>query len=156
MPVRTAYVGTQVPGDVLTAANFTKVPGGWLGYAEVTADQTAITTIVDLTGLSVAVTAGADRRLKITGSCHAASPTAADEVDLYIREGSTTLQQRVLTVGTAGRIYALHAIAIVTPTAGAHTYKLSMARTAGAGSAFMGAGALYPAFILVEDIGPAT
>jgi hypothetical protein len=40
--VRTAYA--PVAATVLTAANLAKLPGGWIGYNEVTANQTTITT----------------------------------------------------------------------------------------------------------------
>ena len=56
MAVRTAYA--PVASTVLTAANLAKLPGGWIGDAQVTANQTGITTATDLTGLTVAVTAG--------------------------------------------------------------------------------------------------
>ncbi len=39
MPVRTAFPGgaTSVPGHILTASDVNSLPGGWTGYAEVTA-----------------------------------------------------------------------------------------------------------------------
>ena len=66
MPVRTAYAGAAVAGEVLSAANVNRISGGWIGYNEVTANQTPITTEVDLTGLSVAVTVGTARRIRIS------------------------------------------------------------------------------------------
>jgi hypothetical protein len=47
----------------------------------------------------------------------------------------------------------LHASVVLTPSAGSHTYKLSLARAAGTGSLTLGAGATFPAYIMVEGIG---
>lgn len=153
MPVRTGYPGTHNAGDVLTSANFTKLPGGWIGYAEVTANQTGITTVTDLTGLSVAVTAGTNRRLKITGSIRVTRTVADGYTTLYIRESSTNLNFGV-TLSTLD--FFCVAMAVITPTAGSHTYKLSLERTTGTGTVGIAAAAANPNFILVEDIGPSS
>jgi hypothetical protein len=157
MPVRTAYAGAAVAGEVLTAANVNKIPGGWIGYAEVTANQGSITAQVDLTGLSVAVTVGSSRRLRITAQAHFASTVASDGVALFIQEGATTLNVLGLQLPTsAGVTQGITCAAVITPTAGAHTYKLQASRNTGTGTVNLAASATQPAFILVEDIGPAT
>lgn len=154
MPVRTAYVGTQVAGDVLTAANFTKVPGGWIGYAEVVASQGTITTAVDLTGLTVTVTVGTSRRIRITGHIRVNSTVAGDYCRLDICDGaSTILGQGQQQIGASNE--AVYATLVLTPTAGAKTYKLMLSRSVGTGSLTMNASANGPAYILVEDLGPA-
>lgn len=154
MPVRTSYVGTQIAGDVLTAANFSKLPGGWIGYAEVTANQTGITTVTDLTGLTVTVTAGTARRLKITGRCLADSSVITDRIILSIKESATTFGQGYGHPPAANEQETITAEATVTPSAGTHTYKLTLERN-GTGTVRMIAAATVPAFIVVEDIGPA-
>lgn len=127
---------------------------GSMGYAQNTTGQGSIgNTFVDLTGLSVTFTAVAGRRYRIHASCHLTSTTAGDEVDLGILEGSTSLQERVTTINTANRIEGMDAFAIVTPSAGSHTYKAAARRSGGAGTVSMSAGSTFPAFILVEDIG---
>lgn len=156
MAVRTGYVGTQVAGDVLTAANFSKLPGGWLGYVEVTADQTGITTEVDLTSLTLAVTVGTSRRIKITGSVMAQSTIAGDAVVLQIKEGGTYLQAVQNNTPVAGQPMVFERSVVLTPTAGAHTYKLALARASGTGTISMRASATFPAWIDVVDIGPAS
>lgn len=129
--------------------------GGQLGYAQVVANQGSITTLVDLTSLSVAVTVGTGRRVKITGSVLAGSTVAADTIDLLIRESTTTLQIAEFRNGSTNSTESLQVIYVLTPSAGAHTYKLSMQRAAGSGTITMTAAATAPAFILVEDIGAA-
>jgi hypothetical protein len=154
MPVRTPYAGAAVAGEVLTAANVNKIPGGWIGYAEVTTSQGPFGAATDLTGLSIAITAGTNRRLRI--SCHVllSSSVAGDIARLDIMEGATTLNlaHGYMTTSAA----SVCVTAVITPTSGAHTYKLQAQRAAGGGGISTFASASAPNFILVEDIGPAT
>jgi hypothetical protein len=152
MPVRTAYVGTEAVGDVLTKANFDKLPGGWIGYAEVTANQGSITAEVDLTSLTVTVTVNTTRRIKITGRCYMQNTGTAGGDILKIHEDGVQIMEAGLPGHTTAHV--LHAEAVRTPSAGSHTYKLRGQATAG--TATMVASATIPAFILVEDMGPAT
>lgn len=157
MSVRTAYVGTQVAGDTLTAANFSKLPGGWLGYAEVTANQGSITTVADLTSLSVAVTVGTSRRLRITGHGVMASTVAGDVILGIIQEGASQLGRWAeLQPQAANGFDIQEGSVILTPTSGAHTYKLTLQRAIGTGSVTLLAAGGNAAFILCEDIGPAS
>lgn len=124
---------------------------GTLGYASVTSNQTGLSgSVTDLSGLSATVTVASGRRIEIiaqgmfnltSGSTGAAA--------LYIRESSTTLNALsfyITSVSTQGGV--VHAI--LTPTAGSHTYKIS-AVVSVAGSLI--ASATAAAFILVKDIG---
>jgi hypothetical protein len=133
------------------------LPRGELAYAQVTSVQGSITSEADLTGLSVTVSVGEGRRIKITGSCIARSTATGDRVDFRIKEGTTELKPDTRELGTAndaGRS-GLHAEVVLSPSAGSHTYKLTLARGDGTGTVSMVAAATAPAFILVEDIGPA-
>lgn len=156
MPVRTAHAGAATVGEVLTAANYNRLPGGWIGDTEITANQTGITTQVDLTGGSVTVTVGASRRIKITAHAMVQSTVASDEVAIGTYEGATELQIAIATLAVANRIQTLESMVVLTPTTGAHTYKLTALRSSGTGSASVVASAARPTFILVEDMGPAT
>jgi hypothetical protein len=132
-------------------------PRGQLGYAQVTANQATITTEVALTGLSVTVTVGANRSIRIVGSIRFGATNIDNAAILRIKEGSTTLQ---IAEDVASRISSqvntsLERSVILTPSAGAHTYLLSLAQSVGTGSVNLNAGTTNPAFILVEDIGPA-
>ena len=154
----------QAGGGVLTKQGSTAVtqsgvvmPAGVLGYAQVTADQAAITAIVDLTGLAVTVTTGTGRRIRVSGYCLFQSDTASDHTSLTIAEGAAALVVSYQPLSpTATRPSVALAEVILTPTAGVHTYKLRGARIGGAGIVTMKAdgGTTYgPAFIKVEDIG---
>lgn len=138
--------------ELLVAA----LPLGILGYAEVTANQGSITTLADLTGLTATVTVGTDRRIRVIGYIGASVDTVSDTTaTLHIRESSTTLQTaRNRPVGNS-RQAVLAAVWVGAPSAGSHTYKLSLEREVGTGTLTMHAASTNPAFLLVEDIGPA-
>ena len=153
MPVRTAYAGAAVAGEVLTAANVKKMPGGWIGYAEITADVVGFTvTPTDIAGLAVTVTVETGRRIRVTGDVYMSNATASQTNIININEGATVLQQR----GAAhlSTSVGIHAEVILTPTAGSHTYKLQAFTSAGAGT--IKGNATYPCHIFVEDLGPAS
>lgn len=127
-----------------------------LGYMPVTANQGTITVVVDLTGLTVTVTVPyAQHRIKITGEANFSSTVATDGIDMQICEGATILQDRGVAVSQANQAACCHAEAVIVPTAGPHTYKLRASRFSGTGTVTMQASATQPAFILVEDLGPA-
>jgi hypothetical protein len=155
MPVRTAYVATEAVGDVLTKANFDKLPGGWIGYAEVTANQTTITAAVDLTGLTVTVTVNTSRRIRVTGSAELVNNTAGAGLLLLILADGAQVMSAPTGGMTANVAVRKVAQVVLTPTAGSHVYKLQ-AQTQVGGTGTMNAAATYPAFILVEDLGPAS
>lgn len=123
-----------------------------LGYAEVTVDQTSISAAADLTSLTATVTVGSGRRIKITGYVSQFTNTAGTStyaaLDVY--EGVTQLNR--FTGGMNDTYTGAQCIAIETPSAGSHTYKL---RAESDGTVTMEAASTTPAFILVEDIGPA-
>jgi hypothetical protein len=119
----------------------------------VTADQNGITTVVDLTSLSVAFTAVNGRRYKTTLSGRVLQNTAsATTNEMYITDGSNVqVQASTLSLGAA--IFAQHmVVAIETITAGAVTRKGRLATNAG--TVNLDVAANQPAFIVVEDIGP--
>ena len=126
------------------------VNNGVLGYAQYTGSQTPFAALTDLTGLSVTVTVPADgRKVKITGYTQQYSSVSTDVLTIDIREGSTVLNNSTVGGGYTNAI----TIAIVTPTAGSHTYKLSAARTVGTGNYTTNNAATQVSFILVEYLG---
>lgn len=132
------------------------LPWGVMGYAEITANQTGITAIVDVTGLSLTWTAAANRRYKITTKAYVTSSVALDAVAVAITTGGGVQVQSTGThVHLAGTSYGVVLEAVVTGVAaGSATYKVRALRSAGTGSCSIVAHSTYPAFILVEDIGP--
>jgi hypothetical protein len=127
---------------------------GVKGYASRTTAQTAITTVTDITSLTVTFTAATGRLYLITGVCLMLSSVANDIGMLRITNDLNTTQsydQKVLATSDQG----LRAHALVSPGAGSATYKLRAGRLSGSGNLTVSASASVPAFILVEDIGPA-
>jgi hypothetical protein len=153
MAVRTAYVGTQSAGETLSSANFTKLPGGWIGYAEVTANQTGLGVgPTDLTSLTVTVTAGSSRRLVVRGYARITQQTSPSNSEVLIRDGSgTQLNKSTITMASAS-IAMHHPAVVVTPSSGSNTYKLSCSVAAGTND--LNAAATQPAWIMVTDVGP--
>lgn len=150
------FTASTVAESAKVNTNFAEL--GRLGSAIATASQGSITTAVDLTNLSVAVTissafAGASRRIKISALAPFSSTAASDTVRLFINEGATVLQQAdILMSPTTGRTTTGVAFVEITPTSGSHTYKLQASRVAGSGTVTMNALTTAPATILVEAI----
>lgn len=145
--------GTYVAGDVLNAAEMNALPGGFLGHAQAVANQASIGVgPTDVTSLSIGVTVAASRRIKVTAKFVTSQQTSIAIQTMRIQEGGTELQRSVSSPGV-GEFVSTLLVAFLTPSAGAHTYKLTAGTSAG--TMTVEAAATYPAFILVEDIGPA-
>lgn len=127
-------------------------PLGTLGYAEVTANQVSITTEVDLTGLTTTVTVQAGRRIRVTGSIAAANTATTNSDVLYIYQDGTLIAQAFTPAApTAAGQHPQVVTAVLTPSAGSHTYKLRQTNTGGTTTAI--ASTNNKGYILVEDIG---
>jgi hypothetical protein len=152
MAVLYRYTGSA--WDPVGAPSGTSVRGTLpSGYAQVTANQASITTEADLTGLTVTVTVNSGERIRITADVMVQGSVVNDFAYLRIKESTTVLQIRSLHISHTSDVMTLHASVVLTPSAGSHTYKLSLARAAGTGSLTLGAGATFPAYIMVEGIG---
>lgn len=105
-----------------------------LAIRQITASVGSITTITDIIAAICIVPNG--RKIKITAYApQIYSTTATDRADWQLRESSTVIQTSygragVSTDGWGGAIVEK----VITPTAGSHTYKVSLTRGAGAGS----------------------
>lgn len=140
-------------GSLFVPQHYDRVANRTLGYAQAVADQTGISTITDLTSLSVAVTVPTGgARIRITGFALSFSDLDAKTIELSIREGSTTLAiadyQSHITAGSPNQTIVGQYSAVA--TAGSHTYKLSISATGG--TTGIHASATAPSFILVENI----
>jgi len=153
MATRTGYVGTQSAGDVLTSANFSKLPGGWVAEVVQSADHTGITTTSDITGASVTVTLVSGRKYRISycGSIVATASGGSVGLDLY--DSTTKLQiSRVTTTGNVETAAAYHTM---DGDGASHTLKLKLdVISAGTYTVYSTAASGYTTRILVEDIGP--
>lgn len=154
----------------------TAVPGtswGNLGYAQVVANQTIVAsgTETDLTNLTVTVTVGTNRKIRLSAQ-GILSRTVADGATIgRFKEGSTELgrwaQHSPSAAGEFNFAYgALQSAPLgslpgggnpvfLTPSAGTHTYKLTLQRFSGTGNVTLNAGTTSVAFIAVDDMGPA-
>lgn len=147
---KTLSTGTTF-GDNIVPASALATSAITLGYAQVTANQTGITAVADLTGLSVTVTVPAGgRRIKVTGQVLMSNGTANGSSALFIYKDGSQVQQ--VNVNNTGAGYAVTTTAIFSDvaTAGSHTYKLRGQGLVGTTS--VAAGATFPSFILVEAI----
>ena len=151
--------GGYIAGDVLSAANLNLLPGGKMGYAERTTDQTGITSVTDITSLTVTWTAVAARRYRTSVYLNLESSVAADIMEATITDGSSSqkaLGVVVMSALTAENDYMTIVVSTTeTGLSGSTTRKVRARRRSGTGSVALRAGATYPAHILVEDIGPA-
>ncbi len=130
------------------------VAGGIVGQPGVsTADQAGITAETDLVGLTTATVVGASRRVKVSFQVMLSRTVLDGYTVLRIKEGAVSFASNYVTNALAGFGDARSGFVILTPTAGAHTYKLSLERLSGTGTVASLANAAYPANIIAEDIG---
>lgn len=135
-----------------TAWVLLNVPGGTLGYSQSVANQAGIgTSATDLTGLSVAVTVGASRRIRVSAFVNISMQTAGARAIIRIQEGAGSLAVAWEDL-LVGHFAPVNVSAVLTPSAGAHTYKVTASVTPGA-TITSQAAANEPVYILVEDIG---
>jgi hypothetical protein len=115
--------------------------------------QTGITTVVDITGLTVTFTGIAGRRYRVDGFLLLQSTVSGDTVNLLIRNGAgTSLQQAIYPLPSNGSAYMCIASLLLSAT-GSTTIKLSTQRQAGTGTITANGGATFPAQLIVTDIG---
>lgn len=127
--------------------------GALIAPAQVATSQTGITTETSLTGLSLAVTVGASRRVRVHAEVTVGATVSGDSAMLRIKEGATILRKREGVV-TSGRGLLLIATVYLTPSTGAHTYIATLERVTGTGSVSVG-GTDADSLLAVEDVGGA-
>lgn len=132
-----------------------KFSDGELNFKQVVANQTGITTVVDITGLVTdALTIVANQLIKIEFDFLISSSVGGDTVQVNIQEGATVLKSvsRALSA-SVGVTESISAFLRLAPTAAAHTYKLTIQRSTGTGSLTLQASATFPGQLLVTDLG---
>lgn len=134
-----------------TQAPAIPMQGTFLAYAQIIANVNGVSgTFVAVAGLSVTVNVPAGRRIRISGhSLMTLRGAALGTLILSIWEGATRLNEDAFNCAQ-NELMTGNPVAIVTPSAGAHTYNLSVGATAG--TVDVEASTVIPAFILVEDI----
>jgi hypothetical protein len=127
---------------------------GLVVRASKTANQTTITTIVDVSGLSVTFTATASRLYKIEAQGLMFSSAADNLCQLTIADSANAV---VATAATMSRSTTLgttiRATGFLSGISGSVTYKVRAARLSGAGNLTFVASATSPGLLWVEDVG---
>lgn len=151
-------IGAQASLDAIVArldAMDLALPRGLMGEASISADQGSITTLVDLTNLSVTFDSEAGRKYWLIGGVHMSSTVANDEGGLRVRLGNGGAINRArVQINTSGRRYYVIVADTHVPGAGTTTYKLSAERIQGTGTLTANAGANEEGFLRVFDVGP--
>jgi hypothetical protein len=148
------YINTQLESASAHAADIALLPKGKIGFVQVTANQGSITTVVDLTSLTVTWTAVASRYYKITGWGLIQTTVADDVFAISITDGGgTQSQQANVHLRVANQASFSMPQVVIQPGAGSKTVKLRALRVTGTGTGTLVASSNNPAFILVEDIG---
>lgn len=152
-----AYSKLNLAGSVAGTDLVAALPRGSLGYAIKTTNQTGIgTAFTDVVGLSVTVTVGTNRLIRITTAALLVAGSAAVNGALTIREGASTLlagaadHSALSAAGVATPFFT--SVIIAAPSSGSHTYKTSTFMDANADNQLQ-ASSTNPAYILVEDVG---
>jgi hypothetical protein len=159
LPLDPVFVGPSQPGDEYSLWFDTDevagaVPLGVVAYAEVVANQTPITTVVDVTGCSVTFTAVTGRCYKVTGSLFPQSSVAADVIRMQITDAANAIKQLAdVSVAAANAPVSLQRSWVTTTLSGSTTLKLRLGRQVGTGTVLNAAAGVWPSFILVEDMG---
>jgi len=124
-----------------------------LGYAQITSGfTTSSSTAVQVTGLTSTVTIPAGgRKVKITVSAVGLTAIAGNTALISIWDGTVGSGTQLAQFNMAATNTNIFGQAVVTPSAGSKTYNIGISNTGGS-STTLGAGATFPAFILVEAI----
>ena len=144
-----AVTGDKIASGAITADKLATGISGQIGYAEITSNSAAFLSITDIAGLSVTVTVPAGgRKIKITVYATLDRGAATHWAHIHIYEGASQLQQ---SDHYASYQNGSVTIAVITPSAGPHTYRVRASSTP-PWATVISATPTSPAFILVEVI----
>lgn len=121
-----------------------------LGYAQITSTFTQTGAgSSDVTGLSTTVTVGTRPILVKFGCGGLANSSASGGTQMLIKESSTTLTAATIVFSTVGQ--PVFREVRLTPSAGSHTYKITLVQTV-TGNSSITAAATDPAYIQVIEV----
>jgi hypothetical protein len=125
-----------------------------VGYAAKSSNQAGIgATETDITELTVTITVPAGRQIKLTAGALLDASVVNDFYAPRIKEGTTVLQVAVVQITVIGQGLPWQQSVVISPSAGTHTYKVTMQRIGGTGTgSFLANPSNNPAFLLAEDI----
>ena len=148
---------TFTAGDILTADQMNRLPWGVMGYGSATSNQTGISTVADVTGLTATFTANSTRYYRTTVYvANLVQITSNGYATLTITDGSNNQKQagtmyKVVANGNGEAPMAI--VLIETGLSGSTTRKARLATSAG--TVETRASSSQPALIVIEDIGKA-
>lgn len=142
-------------GDVLTATNFNYLPRGVVYYNLVTANQTGVSTVADITSMTAATwTASSSRTYRTTIYLpYCQQKTSGGVVVVRITDASNVDKQQWNGTFATSDFFAVVIQVIETGLSGSITRKGRISTSAG--TVDLTQSATAPGYILVEDIGPA-
>ena len=148
---------TFTSGQILTAQECNNFPFGVVGLAtNTTASQAGITTVTDLTGMSVTFTAIANRNYKVSYHVYAIPTVTNACYSVNLQQGATIKQIAITNGGVSAVGATTVGLYVGTFSAGSVTLKLTGQLTSGStGSITFNAVSVLPWILVVEDIGPA-
>jgi hypothetical protein len=148
---------TFTTGSVFTASQANAY--GFSTVANVrntTASIAGVTTVVDLTGMSVTFTAIANRNYKASFHIYGIPTVTNACYSVYLQQGATILQVANTNGGVAAVGTTISGVWVGTFSAGSVTLKLTGQLTGGStGTIKFEAASVLPWILVVEDIGPA-
>ena len=112
--------------------------------------QGTFTGETDLTGVSITFISDGLRKVKISYRSNGQSSIAGDVIQTNLKESTTVLDFIYSVISQASLQENPNAQFIVTPTAGTHTYKLTMQRALGTGNITNAASTIIPTYIMAE------
>jgi hypothetical protein len=136
------------------------VPSGSNGYAQIVANAGGgSTTLTPITGLSITPTLDATRRYRLTFGGTLSSSAVGDRAIFGFVEGAANtaiLQMQTGPFATSGSGYWYEGTIYLSGISGAKNYKAATMRGPSAtGTISVLASAGVPAYIVIEDVGPA-
>lgn len=132
--------------------------GSAVFYAQKTTDQSGIISITFITGLATTGvwTAVANRRYKVTCQIEIIQTVATDVWVLDLIDQSVPVGLKRCT--EPNNDVSSHTTTLIYVTnssiSGAKDWRIALTRAIGSGTLTAGAASTYPAFLLIEDIGP--
>ena len=149
-----AELGVEPSGTYATVvARLNALPRGVVASASVTASQGSITTVTDLTGLSVSFTAEVGRKYRVTAAVEVLDSASSSVYVVSVKDGAFTLHRSTGVNGHTGSVTNTIVTPPISSYTGARTWKLTLERASGTGTLSTTPSATYPAHITVEDIG---
>lgn len=151
---RTAFAGTAT-NVTLTAANLNNGPGGLIGWARLTADASTVTTIADIAGLSITLTPGTSRVIRLGWSVPMSPSGTTGEFQIRIQKDGVDLFRGNYTSGDTGAHLGTGFHLDLGPSSTSHTYKVKGGRSGSDANTWTPAASSdAPSWFAIWDDGP--